>query len=112
MRGENRPLSFCGCSLDICPIFTFASRTAENVLAGGPWCDPRRACRVNGRPKKGVDFPSALWYKCAMGAIHLKIDDGLRDKFKALCALKRSTMQREIINLIEKEVLKTAARKR
>jgi hypothetical protein len=59
-----------------------------------------------------VDFPSPLWYKCAMGAIHLKIDDGLRDKFKALCALKRSTMQRELIEFIRKEVLKQAARKK
>jgi hypothetical protein len=47
-----------------------------------------------------------------MGAIHLKIDDGLRDKFKALCALKRSTMQREMIEFIRKEVLKQAARKK
>jgi hypothetical protein len=47
-----------------------------------------------------------------MGIIHVKIGDDLRDRFKAHCALKRSTMQDEILAFIEKEVLKEAARKR
>ncbi len=41
-----------------------------------------------------------------MGIIHVKIEDDLRDRFKALCAMKRSNMRREIVSLIEKEVLK------
>ena len=41
-----------------------------------------------------------------MGIIHVKVDEGLRDRFKALCALKRSTMQEQLLDFIRKEVAK------
>jgi hypothetical protein len=46
-----------------------------------------------------------------MGIIHVKIDEDLRDRFKALCALKRSTMQEQLVDLIRKEVEKGKPRK-
>jgi hypothetical protein len=52
-----------------------------------------------------------LWYIYAMGEIHLKIPDELRDQFKALCALKRSTMQEQLLGFIEKEVEKGRPKK-
>jgi len=41
-----------------------------------------------------------------MGVLHIKIQDDIRDKFKSLCALKRSTMQEEVLHFIKKEVEK------
>jgi hypothetical protein len=46
-----------------------------------------------------------------MGIVHVKIKDDLRDQFKALCALKRSTMQQEILHFIQKEVEKGKPKK-
>ena len=41
----------------------------------------------------------------------MKIDEDLRDRFKALCALKRSTMQEQLLGFIEKEVEKGGPKK-
>jgi hypothetical protein len=38
----------------------------------------------------------------------VKIPDLLRDRFKALCALKRTNMQKEILEYIRKAVAKAA----
>ena len=46
-----------------------------------------------------------------MGIIHVKISEDLRDRFKAHCALKRSTMQEQLLNFIEKEVEKASRKK-
>jgi hypothetical protein len=46
-----------------------------------------------------------------MGIMHLKIPDDLRDRFKARCALKRSNMQKEILEYIKKEVAKAPSRR-
>jgi hypothetical protein len=41
-----------------------------------------------------------------MATINLKLPDDLRDRYKAACALKRSTMRDDLIKHIEKEVEK------
>jgi len=46
-----------------------------------------------------------------MADLHLRIDDGLRARFKAICALKRSTMQDEILEFIRNEVEKASRKK-
>ncbi len=46
-----------------------------------------------------------------MGIIHVKIEEKLRDQFKALCALKRSTMQGQLLDFIRKEVAKGKPKK-
>ncbi len=46
-----------------------------------------------------------------MGELHLRIDIDLRAEFKALCALKQSTMQEEILEFIKKEVEKGRPKK-
>lgn len=41
-----------------------------------------------------------------MATINLELPDDLRDRFKAVCALRRSTMRAELIAFIRAEVEK------
>jgi len=41
-----------------------------------------------------------------MAIINLKLSDDLRDKYKAFCALNRTTMQSDLVQFIEKRVAK------
>lgn len=46
----------------------------------------------------------------SMGTINLKVPDDLRDRYKARCALEHTTMQKELVKYIERQV-KTEAKK-
>ena len=39
-----------------------------------------------------------------MGTINLKVPDDLRNKYKALCALNRTTMQADLLRYIQTQV--------
>ena len=72
---------------------------ASNILPAS-WSSPKRG------EKKVLTSYWHIWYIWYMGELHIKIQDDIRDKFKSLCALKRSTMQEEVLHFIKKEVEK------